>query len=606
MKLRQIEINNFRGIGYAKIDLENFNTLIGSNNIGKSTILKAIQLLLNTSNPTSEDWPFRKASESTLVISGTFSDLTEEEIAKPSISKLVHENSLKIRVIATWNNDLNCIDKAKYEAFSRVIEIEGLTNKISEARKIPIIKDILDEQGFNTADLFKENLDLIKEIALYKHPNLVNVTHKWSSESISINNHLQQAIPHVLYIPACFKIEDDLKSQKGTPFGFLFTNLIFPVLQQDKSFTSYIDSAKHLQMKMRGEIPGELIQGIDTLMNGISTSLNQIMDFKSKVKLSVGDIEIDQVFMKAATLLIEDKLETQLDYQGSGVQRALAYALLEANALFTASASNRSTVILYEEPELYIHPHLMRILRNCLREKSKLNNWQVIASTHSPFLIDIAENPTSLKLIKEHDNDTRTVHQISKSIFENDGLYNERDMLRAALDFHPTVCEAFFAKRVVVVEGDTEVAVLRFAEEICTKIGVKTDLIKDTTVVSAGGKWTIPAIARILVGLKIPFKIIHDHDRKGLSEEELSELTGFNEYCANAKIESIAGADNVYKVDDTFEHVLWNIEEGEKIPTDGGKPYNAWKKIKAFVDDKEELHPYCHTKLKEIMSFIYC
>ena len=93
MKLRQIEINNFRGIGYAKIDLENFNTLIGSNNIGKSTILKAIQLLLNTSNPTSEDWPFRKASESTLVISGTFSDLTEEEIAKPSISKLVHENS---------------------------------------------------------------------------------------------------------------------------------------------------------------------------------------------------------------------------------------------------------------------------------------------------------------------------------------------------------------------------------------------------------------------------------------------------------------------------------------------------------------------------------
>lgn len=606
MKLRQIEINNFRGIGYAKIDLENFNTLIGSNNIGKSTILKAIQLLLNTSNPTSEDWPFRKASESKLVISGTFSDLTEEEIAKPSISKLVHDNLLKIRVTATWNNDLNCIDKAKYEAYARVIEIKGFTNKITDARKMPFIKDILDEHGFNTADLFKENLDIIKEIALEKHPQLVTVTHKWSSESISINNHLQQAIPHVLYIPACFKIEDDLKSQKGTPFGFLFTNLIFPVLQQDHSFTSYTDSAKHLQMKMRGEIPGELIQGIDTLMSGISTSLNQIMDFKSKVKLSVGDIEIDQVFMKAATLLIEDKIETQLDYQGSGVQRALAYALLEANALFTASASNRSTVILYEEPELYIHPHLMRILRNCLREKSKLDNWQVIASTHSPFLIDIAENPTSLKLIKEHDNDTRTVHQVSKSIFESDGLYDERDMLRAALDFHPTVCEAFFAKRVVVVEGDTEVAILRFAHEICTKIGIKTDLIKDTTIVSAGGKWTIPAIARILVGLKIPFKIIHDYDRKGLSEPELAKLTGFNEYCANAKIESIAGAENIYKVDDTFEHILWNIKEGEKIPTEGGKPYNAWKKIKAFIDGKEKLHPQCYENLTKLMGFIYC
>lgn len=606
MKLRQIEITNFRGIGYAKIDLEDFNTLIGSNNIGKSTILKAIQLLLNTSNPTSEDWPFRKASESIMIIAGTFSDLTDEELKKPSIAKLVNENTLKLRVTASWNNELNCIDKAKYEAYARVIEIEGLTNKITEARNIPIIKYILDENGFNTAPLFKENYDLIKEIALEKHPDEVKVSHKWSSESISINNHLQQAIPHVLYIPACFKIEDDLKSQKGTPFGFLFTNLIFPVLQQDKSFTSYTDSAKHLQMKMRGEVPGELIEGIDSLMGSISGSLNQIMDFKSKVKLSVGEIELDQVFMKAATLLIEDKLETQLDYQGSGVQRALAYALLETNALFTASASNRSTVILYEEPELYIHPHLMRILRNCLREKSNDANWQVIASTHSPFLIDIAENPTSLKLIKEHENDTRTVHQISKTIFENDGLYNERDMLRAALDFHPTVCEAFFAKRVVVVEGDTEVAVLRFAEQICKKLAIPTELIKDTTIVSAGGKWTIPAIARILVGLKIPFKIIHDLDRKGLSDKELAELTGFNEYCANAKIESIAGIDKVYKVDDTFEHVLWNISSGEKTPTDGGKPFNAWKKIRSFVDNTDTLHPECQNKLAEIMRFIYC
>ncbi|MGU0044284.1 AAA family ATPase [Escherichia coli] len=73
--------------------------------------------------------------------------------------------------------------------------------------------------------------------------------------------------------------------------------------------------------------------------------------------------------MKAATLVIEDKLETQLEYQGSGVQRALAYALLESNALFQVTTSQRLTIILYEEPELYIHPHLMRLLRDKLREK---------------------------------------------------------------------------------------------------------------------------------------------------------------------------------------------------------------------------------------------
>lgn len=140
-----------------------------------------------------------------------------------------------------------------------------------------------------------------------------------------------------------------------------------------------------MQRKMKGEIDGETIEGLMELMDSISESLNKVMDISSKVKLSVGEIDINSVFMKAAGLVIEDRLETQLEYQGSGVQRALAYALLESNAIFEVSESRRSTIILYEEPELYIHPHLMRLLRDTLRSKSSGSEWQVIVSTHSPF-----------------------------------------------------------------------------------------------------------------------------------------------------------------------------------------------------------------------------
>lgn len=229
---------------------------------------------------------------------------------------------------------------------------------------------------------------------------------------------------------------------------------------------------------MKGELDGELIEGLQELMESITDSLNQVMDLKSKVKLSLTDIDINAALMKAATLVIEDKLETQLEYQGSGVQRALAYALLESNALFEVTESQRSTIILYEEPELYIHPHLMRLLRDKLRDKSSNSSYQVIVSTHSPFLIDIAENPSSLKLIKDNNEGARTVHEIDDSIFHVGEEYDEREMLRAALDFHPTVCEAFFAKRVVVVEGDTEVAILRFSSELCDKLGVSKDLVR--------------------------------------------------------------------------------------------------------------------------------
>ncbi|MEH3474475.1 AAA family ATPase [Escherichia coli] len=605
MKLVRIDIQNFRGISSASINLENFTTLIGSNNIGKSTILKAIKILVDTTNPTSEDWPFRTPSDEEMIITGVFSDIQDSEKNKPAISNLIHDGKLSIRVRAKWDHDNGSIGLPCYEAFYCKEDIEDYTTSITAARKIPWLLDIINELDCNNAksygDMQSDIIGLIKQ----RHPEKVSSNLCWTSEVINFKNSLQQALPHVLYIPACFKIEDDLKSQKGTPFGFLFSNRVYPVLQSDPSFTQYTSSLDLLHKKMKGEVDGEVIEGLHELMESITESLNQVMDLKSKVKLSLTEIDINSALMKAATLVIEDKLETQLEYQGSGVQRALAYALLESNALFQVTTSQRSTIILYEEPELYIHPHLMRLLRDKLREKSTSASCQVIVSTHSPFLIDIAENPASLKLIKDTNDGTRTVHEIDHTIFHVDEHYDEREMLRAALDFHPTVCEAFFAKRVVVVEGDTEVAILRFASELCDKFGISKNLVKDTTIVSAGGKWTIPAIVRILSKLNIPFKVVHDTDRKGMSEEDIRNISPINAYRANAKIESIVGAERVFRVDDTFEHLLWDPMINENAPSDGGKPFNAWKRIRDYLEGSVTLQPNCETKLRNVISFIY-
>ncbi|WP_284881289.1 ATP-dependent nuclease [Citrobacter portucalensis] len=605
MKLIRIDIQNFRGISSASINLENFTTLIGSNNIGKSTILKAIKILVDTTNPTSEDWPYRTASTDEMVITGIFSDIQDTERAKPAISNLVHEGKLSIRVRTKWDHDNDCMGVPTYEAFYSKEDIEDYTTSIIAARNIPWLLEIINELDCNNAKSYKDMQSDVIGLIKQRYPEKVSSTLCWTSDGINFKNSLQQALPHVLYIPACFKIEDDLKSQKGTPFGFLFSNRVYPVLQSDPSFTQYTSSLYLLHKKMKGEVDGEVIEGLHELMESITESLNQVMDLKSKVKLSLTEIDINAALMKAATLVIEDKLETQLEYQGSGVQRALAYALLESNALFEVTSSQRSTIILYEEPELYIHPHLMRLLRDKLREKSTNASCQVIVSTHSPFLIDIAENPSSLKLIKDTNEGTRTVHEIDDTIFHVDESYDEREMLRAALDFHPTVCEAFFAKRVIVVEGDTEVAILRFASELCEKFGISTELVKDTTIVSAGGKWTIPAIARILSKLNIPFKIVHDTDRKGMTEEQINQISAINAYRANAKIENIVGADRVFRVDDTFEHLLWDPIIDGNAPSDGGKPFNAWKRVRAYLDGTITLNAVCENKLRAVIQFIY-
>jgi vacuolar-type H+-ATPase catalytic subunit A/Vma1 len=109
-----------------------------------------------------------------------------------------------------------------------------------------------------------------------------------------------------------------LNLKKGTPFGFLFSNRVYPVLQADSSFEQYTSSLDQLHKKMKGELDGELIEGLQELMESITDSLNQVMDLKSKVKLSLTDIDINAALMKAATLVIEDKLKLNLSIREVG------------------------------------------------------------------------------------------------------------------------------------------------------------------------------------------------------------------------------------------------------------------------------------------------
>uniref|UniRef100_UPI0009EAD4E0 ATP-dependent nuclease n=1 Tax=Pseudomonas sp. MIACH TaxID=1078355 RepID=UPI0009EAD4E0 len=592
---------NFRGISEANIDIEDFTTFIGPNNIGKSTILHALHILLDNKKPTIDDWPKKTQSDEVLEIICEFRDLEEWEKRKPAISGLLHENTLKVRMSATWPEG-GTID-SQYSVYCSLAKFPW--SGISEAKKHEQAKECLAALEITNADQYKARLIELEAMFSDRFPQLVENDTGWHKKGFP--NSLQQAVPHVMYVPACFKIEDELKSTNNTPFSFLFTNKLFPLVKDNPSYKEYIARAASLQNKLKGQAEdGSIIEGLKEALEQVSTTLNQVLDFDSKVRLAVGDIDIEPLFMKAATFIIDDEFESSLQYQGSGVQRALAFAMLESNAghHIAVEGGERTVVVLYEEPELYIHPHLMRRLKNALVSRTNSPKWQVICSTHSPFLISLADKPESLKLLKRDHENKRIIHQLESNIFEANEKYDERSMLRATLDFHPTVCESLFAKRVVLVEGDTEVAVLSRAEELLTKFNLDQQLVKDTTVISAGGKWTIPAIAKILNVLGIDYRIIHDMDRKDLSNADLEEVAAIHPFRANAKIVSIAGAERVYVVEDTFEHVLWD-QSLKEISSSKDKPYKSWHRIKGFLSGEIELSENCQTTLRTILEFAY-
>ena len=179
------------------------------------------------------------------------------------------------------------------------------------------------------------------------------------------------------------------------------------------------------------------------------------------------------------------------------------------------------------------------------------------------------------------------VKQLHSDPFEDDqASRKDRVALRAALDFHPTVNEVFFARRAVLVEGDTEVAVFRYVPTLPSLAGIDGNLSDSVSIVSCGGKWTIPPVAKLLARFEIPFRIIHDLDRKGKSDDELEGLPPIHPYRANARIEEVAQGAPILVIEDTFEDLLW--DEGEAVPS-SDKPYRAWCRVRELCNGVEDL-----------------
>lgn len=603
MKLSQITIKNFRTFQEEKsIDIYDFTSLIGANNCGKSTILKAIELFLNQDKPIDSDWC--KTCTDNIEITGIFSDIQEWERDVPGVAGIIQENEIKLK--ATYDR---ATKKPKYEAFIQKETIDGININDNFSSISTYYKEILRNIGIINATDWKSvaNKERFKQHLRDNYADKIRLeTADWTSENISIDAALKQAIPHVEIIPAVCDASEETKPQAKTTFGKLLNTIILPAIQSTQEFNELKESVVRLSARLRANGEDGSPQAISMMVEDITQRMSELVNIKAILDIAEPDTE--KFLGSNAILKLDDGTETEISYQGHGAQRALIFSLIDIIANQNnqisrddATFHTRATIILFEEPELYLHPHLMKRLKDSLIKISQKHSWQVIISTHSPFLIDIIENPKSLVLLRKNNGELNpTVSQLNEIPFNDDS----REALRAALDFHPTVTEAFFAQRVILVEGDTEIAVLKHTKKVYLKYGIDSKKYYDTTVVSCGGKWTIPAIATVMSKLNIPYRIIHDKDAKGRTDEELEEITyPIDPYRANQKIQDSAGdPGRIFVVDDTFEDVLWERGKNEQISSKD-KPYKSWKRINEIVDYENFETDFL--KLRQLYEFAY-
>lgn len=599
MKLKQIEIKNFRGISELQISISKFTTLIGQNNAGKSSILRAIQLLCNGMTPEYEE--FRaKIQDEEIEIIGVFDDIQEWERNTPGVAGLISENQIKLRYTATIADLSKEKIEKEYAAYKRQENIVGWDD--SWANLDQAIKDLVAPLGIINGTHFKSiaNKERVRQAIRDQRPDLITEgDYEWTSEGISIAAALQQAIPRAVLIPAVKDASEETKAGKTgkTAFSELINQLIVPTVKQLPEYTTIIQALESLGVQIQNP---EALAGIKSINDKITNRLKDLIDVRSKLTLASPDID-GALISSVGIRIVDGAHETPIHLQGHGLQRTLIFALLEIiaerNSTIEGQLGTKNTLILFEEPELYMHPQMLRKLKSLLSVISENEHWQVICTTHSPFLIEIVKDPTSLVILKK-DNDTKIVtkRQLAQSPFpENEDGEIEKSALRAALDFHPTVCEVFFAESSILVEGDTEVALLKHCKKLTDALGVSEQKVHDTSIVSCGGKWTIPAIARLLNAFNISYKVVHDMDRKGLTDEELGLERAIHPFKANSKISTITPADRIHINEDTIEHI-WGGSGNS------GKPYNAIVNVTDIIDNGTlDTYP----KLKSFVEFCY-
>jgi CRISPR-associated exonuclease Cas4 len=186
-------------------------------------------------------------------------------------------------------------------------------------------------------------------------------------------------------------------------------------------------------------------------------------------------------------------------------------------------AQPKSIILAIEEPELYIHPQLQRIVFNVLKEfaSTEGNQDQIIYSTHSPAFVDVWEYHKICVVRKEIVQTGTKVYQCDEGILEKDGEDKKNFQLLNSFGTEKNLM--FFAKHTVLVEGEQDgIAVIATGRALglfreCTEeLGI--------SIIDTDGKQEMPKYERLLNAFGLPFTVLLELDDKDERHKDQSSM----------------------------------------------------------------------------------
>lgn len=494
MRLRRAIFRNYRCMrDETVVDFSEANIIVGRNDVGKSAILRGLDLFLSDAEALPDIrniYSDRDETEIELIFEGPFPGITIDEAVETNLQEemLVNEDGL-LHIKKIWDTS-----KAKPKAETWIRRGKFSRDDFLLLSERELIR-LCQEHGVETkranGDEYNNREKRSKLRERYV-ANGVEVQYEWerlpstgTGRGKLIFDELRRILPRFEYFRA------------DTPLG-----------ESDTSIQRYFRSVAVEAMKQAGVDQVEIAvkDALYRVMADITQRMNRVLPESDAIVPAV-DFDwsrVVQTYFRSS--LDENAPAIPLSFRGDGFRRIAMMAYFEHLAEGHKS-DGKPLIFGFEEPETFLHPKLQEQLHQRLLDLVEAGH-QVLVTTHSPVVV-AASRRSSLIHIKRVNGQLKVAHGAIdlKEIVEDLGIKPQHDLI-SAVDT---------ARMLVLVEGPDDCEAFRYVAEVYKANGVVPETFEEmgAVFIPIGGCGQVVHWMNldIIQQLNRPFLVIQDSDK---------------------------------------------------------------------------------------------